>query len=119
MNLYSIYDSETGQCLGKDKTAGQIEKLFGVKQSGVYKSATRGHILNGKYRIEFVGRVLAGEKISDAETIAWMKEWEQVTENIRAHFRKIRRQQERTVGRYENGSSSKLKRRCREKHDSY
>ena len=91
-NLYSIYDSQSGLCLGQNKTASQIADLFGVKLGSVYRTAIRGHILNGKYRIKITGEGRKRDLETDDDTLRIMEEWEDVTEKMRAYFQKIRKE---------------------------
>lgn len=92
MNLYSIYDSETGLCLGKNKTVEQISNLFGVPQGGVYRAAMRGHILSGKYRVELSGQGVKEKE--DSKKAEMMREWEETVKPLREYFKLARQEKE-------------------------
>ena len=87
MNLYNIYDSESGLCLGKKKTAGQIANLFGISQNNIYQNEIRGYLLLGKYRLELE---TTEEPALRPENASIMKEWDDVTRKAREYFKYVR-----------------------------
>lgn len=94
MNLYSIYDSDSGLRLGKNKTAVQIASLFGVKKENVYRAAVSGHILSGKYRIELTCENI--RKKDDLEKMKLLSTWDEVVRPLREYFRRVRLEAEVT-----------------------
>lgn len=91
MNLYNIYDSESGLCLGKNKTAEQISELFGVKARTVRSSALGGHYLLGKYQIKLDEQEKEKWRPHTQDDYAVMDEWDEVTEKARIYFRHMRK----------------------------
>lgn len=88
MNLYNIYDSESGVCLAEGKTSDNLAETFNVPKGGIYRSAMRGHILNGKYRVSICDSGVR-EKI-DTRKLEKMKEWDDTVRPLRIYFHRLR-----------------------------
>lgn len=101
MNLYSIYDAESGQFLGANKTSAQIEYLFGIDRRWVQSAARKGSLVGGKYRIEVTEKKAVSKHgykqfdILDEWALRWMREWDNTTEKIRRQFDLIRKCEKR------------------------
>lgn len=92
VNLYSIYDTESKSFIGKKMTASEISDLIGTKINNVYPSATRGQLLDGRYKVKITGVGKRKKTNMDAETLKVMEEWEEVTEKLRRYFTKTRKE---------------------------